>query len=254
MPSNLLIARAEIPLASTNTISNTASTTYPLSNLFGGNKTDRFELATAAPTSTYITSALTTSQTANFLYIGKANTLQTNYVTTIELKSNTFNVEGTSGVRISLPSFGSTTLMGPDNDDYVTTISTTTAYQYWYLKFSNSSNSKIPHAKAFYGNYFDPGKDPTSEVEITRTRPTASYRRAAYTVNLQWEGLSYANTVSMYTKFYKPRRWQPVIIFTTSYHDILFGHKVLFGRVVDMTIPPRQTNYNDVSMTFEEIV
>jgi hypothetical protein len=255
MPANLLLGSPGIPYLSTNSVSATASTTYPLSNLFGGTKVDRFMLNAASASNQYITSAITSgSLTANFLYIGKAITLQKNAVTTIALRSNTFPVESTAGDRASITSFNSATLMGPDLDDYVTTFTTTAGYQYWFLKFTTSANSTIPFAKAFYGNYFDPGIDPTSEVRITRSRPTGARRRAAYTVNLQWEGMTYANTVSMYTKFYRPRRHQPVILFTTSYHDILFGHKVLFGRVLDMSIPPRMTNYNNVSMVFEEIV
>jgi hypothetical protein len=57
----------------------------------------------------------------------------------------------------------------------------------------------------------------------------------------------------MYLKFYKTKRYIPIIIFTDTWHDILMGNRVVFCRITDMSIPPRIADYCDVSVTFEEM-
>jgi hypothetical protein len=254
MPANLLIANCGIPLDAIGVgVNNTQDSRFIKENLFGGNKVDSFRLATATSGDTRLTFS-TSGKTANFLYLGKALTLKNDDVGTITVKAHSADVYGSATTITTLSSFGSTTLMGPDSDDYVTTFATSSSFPYWYVNYNASAASLILHSKCFFGTYVDPGKDPTGSVSATRIRPTGARRRAAYTFELSWEGLTYAKAVEMYQKFYRNRRHNPIILFTTSYHDILFGHKVLFGRVLDMTVPPRQTDYCDVTMSFEEIV
>lgn len=254
MTTNLYLANCGIPLESSAiSISNAASSTYPKENLFGGTKPDFFQVATGVSGDTLLTFT-TAGQTANFIYLAKANLLQEASVNTITLKRHTANNYGAATTVTTLSSFTSATLYGPDLDDYITTFATTASSAYWFVNYNATATSKFSHSKLFLGNYFDPGKDPTGEVIATRTRPLGANRRAAYTLDLKWEGLTYAKTVEMYTKFYRPRRHNPVILFTTSYHDLLFDHRVLFGRITEMSMPPRVTDYCDVTMTWEEIV
>lgn len=254
MPSNLLLANCGLPLdAIAVSVNNTQDTRYIKENLFGGNKVDSFRLATATSGDTRLT-IQTASSTTNFLYLGKAITLKNDDVGTITVKGHSVDNYAAGTTVTTLSSFGSATLMGPDSDDYVTTFATSSSFPYWYVNYNASAASLILHSKCFLGNYVDPGKDPTGTVTATRIRPTGARRRAAYTFELSWEGLSYSKAVEMYQKFYRNRRHNPIILFTTSYHDILFGHKVLFGRVLDMTVPPRQTDYVDVTMSFEEVI
>ncbi len=234
-------------------VSNTQDSRYIKENLFGGNKVDSFRLATATSGDTRLTFT-TAGETANFLYLAKAITLKNDDVATITLKASGSPVYGGASTIATLSSFTSASLVGPDSDDYITTFATTSSYQYWFVNYNATAASLILHSKLFFGNYFDPGVDPTGSVTAVRQRLSGAMRRSKYTFDLTWEGVTYANAVSMYQKFYRNRRHNPIILFTNTYHEILFGHRVLYGRVLDMTVPPRQTDYCDITMKFEEMI
>jgi hypothetical protein len=254
MASNVLLANAGIPLTSTYSCTNTPDTTYGLNNLVGGNKTDIFRLATAASGDTTITYTPTAASTANFLYIARADLLKASGVGTITLKGNSSSNYATATTVTTISSFGAATLMGPQSEDYLTTFTTSASYAYWFVNFNAASASKCPCAKVFFGNYFDPGKDPTDKVVIRRKRPTSLRKRSLYTFDLSWEGLTYANTVIFANRYARNRRHNPLILFTTSYHGIFSSQKVILCRMVDFTFPPRATDFCDVTATFEEIL
>jgi hypothetical protein len=254
MTTNLLIGNAGVGLRTLSVAcNNTADTRYPATNLLGGNKTDYFRLATATSGDTRITINTTASQTANFLYLGKANTLKKGGVGTITLRGHSSNNYAGATTITTVSSFGSASLVGPDEDDYITTFATTASYPWWFINYNAASASYVHHAKCFVGQLFDSGRDPTGIVSSVREQRLGANRRSAYTFDLSFEGMSYAKAVEMYQRFYFPRRHQPVILTTTSYHDILFGHRVLYGRIINMTTPPRQTGSCDVTMTFQEM-
>lgn len=253
MTSNLLIGNAGLALGATSvSCTNTESTSYPVTNLFGGTKPDYFRLATATSGDTRV-KINTTSQAANFLYLGKAILLKNDDIGTITVKGHSSDNYAAGTTVATISSFGSASLYGPDSDDYITTFATSSSFPWWYVNYNASAVSLVMHSHCFLGQYFDPGRDPNNGVRVIRTRPLGANRRALYTIEVTWEGISYANAVQMYQKFYRPRRHNPIILFSTTYHSVLLGNRVLFGRVLDMTVPPRQTSYCDISMTFEEL-
>jgi hypothetical protein len=252
MASNLFLSDCGIPhLATAVTLSSAASTTKPVTNLFGGTKADYFTLATAA-SGTNTIQFTTSGQDADFLYLGKAITLVGAGITQLTVKASNTNNFATATAVLTLTPVTSASLVGPDSDDYVATWASIGSKTYWWVAYDFSTAQYVMHSKLFLGTAFDPGRDPSADVIATRTRPKGAQRRAAYTLELKWEGLTYAKAVSMYQKYMKPRRHNPIILFTSSYHDILFGHRVLFGRVLSVTVPPRVTDFCDVTMTFEE--
>lgn len=256
MTANLLIGYAEIPnLAISSSINNASSSLYPYANLFGGNKTDLHYLNTATSGDTRISLELPSGVTksCNFIYIGRANLLQEASVGTITLKANSTNDYATATTIHTISSFGSQALYGPNDDDYIAHISPSSAFRYWFINYNASSASKIPHAKFFFGSSFDPGLDPNAPATITRIKQGGAQRRPTYSFELTWNGLSYAKAVQMYLKFYRTRRYTPVIISTVSWHDILMGNRILYCRITAMSMPPRVTDYCDVTATFEEM-
>ena len=256
MATNLLIGYAEIPaLATSSSINNPSSTLYPYVNLFGGNKTDLHYLETATSGDTRISLALPsgTTKACDFVYIGRANLLQQASVGTITIKANSANDYATATTIHTISSFGSQTLYGPNDDDYIAHITPSAAYRYWFINYNASSASKIPHAKFFFGSSFDPGLDPNAPATITRIKQGGSQRRPTYSFEFTWNGMAYAKAVQMYLKFYRTRRYTPVTISTSSWHDILMGNRVIYCRLTEMNIPPRVTDYCDVTATFEEM-
>jgi hypothetical protein len=256
MPTNLLIGYADIPNAAESiTLSRTASGTYPYENLFGGNRTDLFYLNAAASGDTLATVDLGASATkaTNFIYIGRANLLQQASVGTITLKGSSTNNYGAATTVRTLSSFGSQTLYGPNNDEFIDSFTLSSAFRYWFINYNSTASGQLPHAKFFFGTAFDPGRDPNAPATITRVKMGGSQIRPSYSFEITWEGLTYAKAIEMYLKFYRTRRFVPLVIFTTSWHDILMGHRVLFCRLTEMSMPPRVTDFCDVSATFEEM-
>lgn len=256
MPTNLLIGYPEIPVAATaSSISNASSAMYPYTNLFGGNKVDLHYLATAASGDTRITLELPsgTTKPCDFIYIGRANLLQQASVGTITLKANSSNDYGTATTIRTLSSFTSQTLYGPNVDDFIDSFSASSAFRYWFINYNATAASKIPHAKFFFGTAFDPGIDPNAPATITRIKQGGAQRRPTFSFEFTWNGLPYAKAVQMYLKFYRVRRYTPLVIFTRTWHDILMGNRVVFCRMTEMTIPPKVTDYCDVTANFEEL-
>ena len=257
MPTNLLIGFPDIPGdAVASSITNTSSSMYPHTNLFGGNRTDLHYLnaATSGDTRINLELASGVTKTCNFVYIGRANLLQQAGVETITLKANSSDSYTVGATQIKeYTSFGGQTLYGPNDDDFIDTFTESAAFRYWFVNYNATSPSKIPHAKLFFGKSFDPGLDPNAPATITRIKQGGAQLRPTYSFEFTWNGMTYDKAVEMYLNFYRTRRYMPVIIFTTSWHDILMGNRVVFCRITDMSIPPRVTDYCDVTATFEEI-
>lgn len=255
MATNLLFANAGIPISAGTTYASslTEDSSCPASNLFGGNRTDRFRLAAAASGDQRLTFTLGAASAANFLYVARADLLQYGTVDTVTLKGHSANNYAAATAVHTASSFASATLYGPDAKDYITTFSTSSAYAYWFLNYNAPSATKFPHAKAWFGTYLDLGMDPNGPMTVTRERPDGSRRRALYTFTLEYSGLPYAKTVQLYSTFARKRRHNPLVAFTTSYHDALLGHRLLFCRMLEMAMPPRATDYCDVSLTLEEV-
>jgi len=256
MPSNLLIGYADIPNAAvTTTLSRTESSMYPYSNLFGGNRTDLFYLSASASGDTRATLDLgsATVKSADFLYIARANLLQQASVDTITIKAHSANDYAAATTVRTLSSFTTQTLYGPNQDDHIETFATSVDRRYWFINYNATAASLIPHAKVFLGSAFDPGRDPNAPATITRIKQGGAQIRPTFSFDISWEGIAYQKAIEMYLKFYKTRRFVPLVLFTSSWHDILMGHRAIFCRLTEMSMPPRVTDYCDISATFEEM-
>lgn len=256
MPTNLLIASCDIPLSATSATASAATNPlYPVENLFGGNKTDLFRLNadTASPITITLDLGVGNTKSANFLYIGNAGLLKNNSVTAVRLVGGSTSSIGAGTTVLNVTSFNTQTFRGPDGNDFISKFATSSAFRYWFIEYTTSAASKIPHAKAFFGNYFDVGLDPNAPATIARIKQGGAQRRPTYSFDLTWNGVSYSKAVQMYLNFYRKKRYNPVIIFTDTWHDILMDNRVLFGRITAMSMPPRVTDYCDVTATFEEM-
>jgi hypothetical protein len=256
--TNLLIGTAGIPAeAVTYTIAgHGAESGYPLLNLFGSHKADFFRKVSTNSGLVQLTFDLGAAVTraADFLYLGKASMLMRALVNTIRVRHHTSDdyAAATEALVIDSATFVTGNLMGPGLDDYLATFAETPARRWWYIAYSATGQSFYPHAKAFLGKAIDPGLDPTA-VTVTRTKPSHGRRRALYTVELQWRGLTEANARNMANTIGARRQWAPVILFTKDYHELLFNHRVLFGRVEAFSTAITANNVFDAAMTFQEM-
>lgn len=258
MATNLLIGYPDIPsrsvISSSSVVQNSR---YPYKNLFGGNKTDiaKADTSSAASLSISLTSNDTTGNTCNFLYIGNAALLEACGCTNMTLSGK--DTVPASYTTVEAVNLAAATFYGPAQDDYISIFAETPTYKYWKLDYTNGAGVAVEknfqHSKVFWGLAFDPGIDPNAPASITKVSMTGSQRRATHTFEFSWNGMPYTKAVEMYQKFFRPKKYQPVILMTRDWHDILMGHRVIFCRIIDITLPPRITDYCNVRATFEEM-
>lgn len=256
--ANLLLGVPTVPLAasSVSLSAGTASSIYPLSNLWGGNRTDYFQLSSAVtgPTGNIQIEMATPSPTsANFLFVAGARRTILQGVSGLNLRYNSTNSYAT-GTDVFLPTAWSLmNLRGTANSDYFSSFPTITSQFWWLNTFGNSSR---PIEKLFLGSSFDMGRDPEENGGIVtmRSRSAGSQRKPLYTFDITWTGVQYSRAVDFYRTFVISRRHQPLIIYTANYHEILNNHRVVFCRLISASTPPRSTNICDVSATFEEVL
>ena len=255
MATNLLIGVPDIPLAAVVTPSVAPLAAYPAANLFGGNRTDQVRYAPLSGGSTQLAFALSSAKAADFLFVGNADMLKGEGVTSLSLNRNSVNTYGTSAA-VSAHTLASTTLYGPNGSDLINTFTATPAAQYWWLTYVKASGTFTnAHSFVYFGTALDLGRDPDEGVKLSRASKAGAFqRKPLYTVELNWSGVSYAKAVAFYQQVVKPRRHQPVVLFTRTYHGLLSGQRVLLCRVTDAGMPPTLTNVNDLSLTVEELL
>lgn len=254
MTTNLLIGVPDIPLAASVTTSTTPVATAPVAHLFGGNRTDAHRYAVVSG-NVQLAFALPVARAADFLYVGNADWLKAEGVTSLSLNRNAVNTWATS-TAVSAHTLASTTLSGPNGSDLISLFPATPAAQYWWMTYVKASGTfTAAHSFLYFGQALDLGRDPDEGLRITRASKAGRFqRKPLYTVTLDWSGVSYAKAVEFYQKVVKPGHHQPLVLFTRSYHGTLSGQRVLLGRMTDHSMPPALTNVNDLSLTVEELL
>lgn len=256
MSTNLVIGYADIPQAAEFSLANQASSIlYPYTNLFGGNRVDRFYLFQPSATDLVISFNLPTGefQSVDFFYLAKANLLQQAGVTTIKLRGSDVDDYATSTVLATYSNFEDEALVGPDVEDFIDLMAETNAYQFWWVQYQTTQSCLFPHSKLMFGKVFDPGLDPNQNATITRLRTGGISRKSSFSFQFTWNGMTYDKAVDMYNTFYMTKRFVPLLLITRTWHDILMGNRVIFCRLTDMSLPPRITDHCNVSATFEEL-
>lgn len=264
MATNLLLGRPVIPHAATSfaiqkdtgaSYTGSAATGAPETNLFGGNRTDSFRM-TNAYTNLLLAFTLPSALTADFFFLGNANTLKGNGATRVILAYRSSSSYSGSTAAFDINPLSGETLRGPASEDILRTFTETSAFVYWWVEIVGGATTKYPFSKLFFGKSFDMGRDPDEDggFVTTRIRPTGARRRAAYAFDITWTGVTYAKAVEFYDTFVRRRRYAPVILFTTVYHELLNDHRGIYCRLISASMPPRVTGSNDITARFEEIV
>jgi hypothetical protein len=263
MAANLRIGIPTIPLAATGvgifidagTASTGAATGFPVEHLFGGTKTDLFKRANNY-TNVLLGFPLSSALTADFAYVGGAHLLQQGGCTRFIISRNSSNTYGTSTFVVDENPFNSSDLVGPGGDDYIKVFTETAAFQYWWCNLLGAVTSFYPFSKLFFGKSLDLDRDPDEDggFVTTRTRPVGGQRRAAYAFDVTWSGVSYAKAVQFYQQVVLRRRYQPVVLYTTDYHELLNNARCVLCRVTEASMPPRALDYCDLTARFEELV
>jgi len=258
MATNLVIGYAEIPQASvTTTVSQATLSNYPIENLWGGNKTDGY-LMQPERNSFYVKFDLsTTPKAADFVFMSKANEFCNEVESSFTIRAGANSTHTSNSVVVSCSNAQiSANLCGPEQEEFISIFPQTAACRYWSIEYANTqgaTTSSFAHSKLFIGKAFDPGMDPNAPATITRFRTGGFRRKSTFSFSFSWEGMRYDKAVEMYTLFYLTERYQPLVILSRDWHDLIMGNRSMLCRITEMSLPPRITDYCDVSATFEEL-
>lgn len=266
--TSFLIGYPDIPESSEITTSEAFDLDFPHYNLITGYKFQHAFLQTASGTTKTITFDLgaSTTRSAEYVYLARADLLQDALCTTFKLQRSTDGSAWTDVV--SQASFGSETLYGAKLDDWFSTFAATTAYRYWRLSYEVSGSSKIAHSKAYFGSWLDLGREP-SDFTIKRSPQSKGrfvagsgavhYNRMsedAYDISLEWDVIADAEAVEFEKRIIDRKHIDTFLFYTDSVHNILDNHRVMLGkvknasRVQDRHMP----NCNRLSLEFEELI
>lgn len=154
----------------------------------------------------------------------------------------------------NLSTFDELTLQGPNEEDYLTTFSTTTAYKYWWLDFHTDgvNTSKFYHYKHYFGTILDLGRDPVFPANITLEYKNNQFKPKRV-VSLTWRDIADAKKQTLFEKIGKKASSQGVVLYDAGGH-IFHGDTLIFARLTSLnTVILPHENWN-ITATFEELV
>lgn len=275
--SSFLISYPDIP-ATALVVSPTQTwdSTYSLQecNLWYGERHDWARLASAT-TGISITFDLgvSTTKAVDHFILGGVQLLRSNGVTEARLQgsadaSSWANQLGTSS------NFQTRTLSGPNGHDVVftqafndTIAASLTSYRYWRFFLSGGSH-KFPLSKAYFGTFFNMGKEP-DYFEVTIVDDDVDpwrYPRGhvmmtksthpRHQILVEWDGVTDAKATEFNTKILSNPTKRHVFLYTATYHDVLFGNRSLHAKVLseECSISKVKQDWNNVSAVFTEMV
>lgn len=266
MASNLLIAYPQLTVDGTYTSDGAADSSYPASNIITGARTNLAKRS-AANTTWWHKFDLGSSQsiTIDYLIVARANLLKAMGSKRVKLQASTNDV-GYSDVCGVDSTFQSATLYGPRQEDAIFTADLANSSvgslpfsgSYRYLKFWAAGEGTEPStqwifSKAYFGQWFDFGRDPIWGRILRKTTRTESARESAYVVQFSWLGITTTKLNEALSKFLGNRE-QPVFLYTASYTDPLLEHRCLHAIVADYDIQLLTDKCYSVRVTFEELI
>lgn len=266
--SNLQLAFPTIPLASmVITVTGTGvslDSNYNEYDYFYGARDIKPRLASSV-TAQAITCDLGVgaSKTANHLIIARADLLKSNGVTTITLDRSTDGVSWTTEHTVS--SFSSYALKGYNSNDLFDTFTESSAYRYWRVSMSGSSN-KFICSKISFGKILDLETDPFDvKIDIIhkigeiqsmlgntdRLRLDEPKRK----IELKYTGVSDAKIQELHELFYAGIVfYYPCFLVTTESHSILENNYLVHCWITDLKTRKVHTDYNELSIELLEQV
>lgn len=268
--TNLLIAPADTALAAASiTPEYDNALGWNVRSLFGGKRASEFKFSTDDTSSTIkldLGSDYASKESqVEFLILGRADRLQDEGQTGIVLASS--SDDSTYTDRITDASFASATLYGPRLQDYISTVTQTSAYRYWRLTYSASSAISYRHSACYFGSWLNLGKDPNFECEIEEgsgkpfetTSGTKYFQRAyepTYKFRFTWQHISNDALANFYARvvFYKYKA--PVYLYTSNNHIILDNQRLVHCELTEASWRPMagKGNYNELTAEFKEVI
>lgn len=278
--TNLLIGYPHIPRAAQYTLSEDAAFTTPnesyprihQSTFLGPRST--WWATSINSTLAYIRYDLGTGNTAaaNFLAIPRID-ISADVATNFNITLRRSSLGGTDGVNYTdVVNHNAATVtansFGQYSNDYFTTFAVTSAYRYWLIKFTSSAAMDFIINKVYFGTSFDMGYDPTYPLDFQLVVDKSSQFESnngatwgvradtpGYEFTLVWENITDAIVKDFSDKILRYAHTTPVMLFTTSDHNVLNGFRIMHCDILEHEISSlyNRGDYNRISVKFRQL-
>lgn len=245
--TNFRIGFPHIPFdASSVTPSMAAATGFEAANLITGSRGDSFHLAAASASDLTLSFPVTLGHTADYLYLAHADWLKGYNVSTVALEAG--------GVTVySNADFANVTLVGPRHEDFIAAFAASAAATDWVLRLQASAATLYPFSKAYFGRFFDFGREPIKPIELSRKRNGDVSRDARYTFSLTWQDISDAKVCELFSSVLRWADVSPVVLYDAD-NAVLPGCTVIHAKIVSHERTTVALNSNDVTIDFRELI
>lgn len=164
-------------------------------------------------------------------------------------------------------SFASATLYGPRSNDYVGTLTASTAYRWWSVEYYGTSQ-KFCRSKESFGSWFDIGHDvSTYEIDRIPAKEARWYADSGmeyqnriseeiYRITMTWKHVTIANATAFMNQIARYAHRASFFLYTTAEHKLLDNQRVLHVRIVPGSIRREDAlyNYQNITVQFEEVI
>lgn len=230
-------------------------------NLISKERYQRFQFASAATSNSIVwdlgSDYANKQATVDYLAIARYDLLANAGVSGIVLASSSDNSSYTDRITIVVTS-------NPENPDYISTISATSAFRYWRITWSGSSN-KFIHSKDFFGTRFTFNTAPHFEIERAPggTSPFVASSGAkhlgytsepVYHFQFKWKGLTEAKIKSFQNSIARYSHRCGYMLYAPTQDQILDGNELVHCKLVNSRARIMYNNWWELETTFEQMV
>lgn len=248
-----------IPEVPTITTSASFADWKPASNLSHGSLSQYAELEAATASTRWVKYFYSTARTVDFVYLGRADLLVAQGVDTFTLSGSTDDM--TYGT-IYTDDISSELLTGRKRQDILYSFDTSSSYNYFWLQYAGSS-SKLRHAKAITGTFFDFGDQP-SDFKVLESGSQQEFEAESGSDHFQliaepkrrmiltFEGITDAKADEFETII--DSRYPGFILHTTGNNQVLHNERTMYVKYLYHTKerPEGVADWNRIVLYLEE--
>lgn len=164
-------------------------------------------------------------------------------------------------------SWNSSTLIGPNSEDWVTTFTQSTAYRYWWVFLRSAANEYYRHSKLWCGRQLDMGRDvedytpmiihddKTAWKSNSGTLNSVRAKRPRYRYDLSWLGVTDSKVQDFVNYIAKNAHRSSCALYATGNTPVLSDKTVIHCKLTDWKATKLYSGstLNDVQATFEEL-
>ena len=232
----------------------TPASGYSASNVITGSRQLRYKHGSSSTTLTFKTGLLAINgaeRQAEYIYLAGLNLVTQRQAVDIEVKGADDSAISVNVTTESVTGVTTSNLIGPRADDYVLPLAGNFK-DYWQVKLTCASALTFELRKIFLGQYFDFGVDP--DAPLRTDFGMLSTRRYAKVFDITWKGVTNEKLAFFSEKILKHRQYNPIVLYTKSWHGALSGQKAIYAMVDDFKIDRPRHDYNNVTIKFNEMI